>query len=92
MIDNEHGKNNDNLKIAKSKIRGCFGSEDGEFAGHPADESRAKELRKLAVLNHISLTEMEDIALEYLHEKKYTEKHITEQMKDITKFFKEKLK
>lgn len=36
------------LKTFRSKIAGCFGMDDGIFAGHPFDEKRAKELRAFA--------------------------------------------
>jgi len=36
------------MDYLKQNMPGCFGNIDGIFAGHPADEAFAKELRKTA--------------------------------------------
>ena len=35
------------VKTWESHVPGCFGGSDHIFAGHPAEEKRAKELRKV---------------------------------------------
>ncbi len=81
----------DTLETLRLRIGGCFGSADGIFAGHPADEERAKELRKLASDNQITLTEIEELALGYLFKKGFVGPHIKKQLEKVTKYFGKKI-
>ena len=76
---------------ASGYVDGCFGTADGIFAGHPSDEKRAKELRKLASDNNLTLQEVREIALSYLYGKGYIAEHISEQMVKVNKLFGTKL-
>jgi threonine synthase len=88
--------NNSELKAeaidyVKQKIAGCFGSDDGIFAGHQTDEDRAKELRQFAANKGLSLDEVSAVAMDYMQQKGYIKDHIDEQMPEIRKFFKKKI-
>ena len=87
-MKNEHEKA---LEEIGKKAGGMFGNADGIFAGHPLDETRAKNLRKLASDNDITLQEMMDICQNYLRNQEYVEEHIKEQTARIGKFFGKKL-
>ncbi|MBI2284116.1 MAG: hypothetical protein HYU71_10435 [Bacteroidetes bacterium] len=78
----------DALEVLRTRIGGCFGTADGIFAGHPNDEERAKELRKIAFDNKITLRE---ITLGYLHGRGYFGEHIKEQLEKVTEIFGKKL-
>lgn len=80
------------LSDIRARIGGCFGCADGLFAGHPFDEERAKELRKLAYDNEIPLIKMSGITLDYLTTKGYNEDHIRNEMKKVNTYFSKKLK
>ncbi|OJW80272.1 MAG: hypothetical protein BGO69_05420 [Bacteroidetes bacterium 46-16] len=90
-MSREHDLKVEVLDSLKQSMPGCFGSEDGIFAGHPADEKRAKELRRIATDKGISLNEVLQIAQEYMQRKNYIKEHIEEQMTEIRKFFSKKL-
>ena len=47
------------VKTWESHVPGCFGGSDHIFAGHPAEEKRAKELRKVCSEQRIP---MDDVA------------------------------
>jgi hypothetical protein len=79
------------IEWIRRKFGGCFGTADGIFAGHSADETRAKEIRSLAAGNGVTLKEMEEIAMDYLAKKGCHEDHIREQMADIHSFFSKKI-
>lgn len=79
------------LDYIKQKIAGCFGDQDGIFAGHPFDEERAKELRKFALSKNLALDDMKTAALTYMTVREYSQDHINEQMLEIGKFFGKKL-
>lgn len=81
----------DILEVLRTRIGGCFGTTDGIFAGHPSDEERAKELRKLALDNKITLCEIIEITLGYLHVRGYNGDHIKIQIGKATKMFEKKL-
>lgn len=91
MTDQEKIKKYDTIDEIRTRIGGCFGTADGIFAGNPSDEGRAKELRKLASDNKLTLQEVREIALGYLYGKGYIATHISEQMEKLTKFFGKKL-
>lgn len=74
-----------------TKDRGCFGDQDGIFAGHQLDEDRAKELRKFALSKNVSLDDMKNAALTYMTAREHSQGHINEQMLEIGKFFGKKL-
>ena len=75
------------------RIAACFGKADLFFANHPYDEKEAKDLRKLAFDNRITLNEITDIAREFLEVKSgcHTD-HVREQMEEVNRFFAKKLK
>lgn len=91
MTDKEKIQRHDTIDEIRTRIGGCFGTADGIFAGHPLDEGRAKDLRKLAANNQLTLQEVREIALAYLYGKGYIAEHISEQMDKVTKFFAKKL-
>jgi hypothetical protein len=91
MTNEEKIKHHDTIAEIRQRIGGCFGTADGIFAGHPADEGRAKEIRKLAEGADISLAEVQDIVLGHLHRKGFTAEHIEEQFKNATDLFGKKL-
>lgn len=91
MTDSEKITHHDTITEIRQRIGGCFGTADGIFAGHPADEGRAKELRKLAADNNISLAEVQDIVSGHLHRKGFTAEHIKEQFENATDLFGKKL-
>ena len=78
MTDQEKIMRHDTLELLRTRIGGCFGTSDGIFAGHPNDEERAKELRKIALDNKITLREIREITLGYLHGRGYFGEHIKE--------------
>lgn len=80
------------LEEISKRAGGMFGVADGIFAGHAMDEQRAKEFRKLASDNDVTLQEMMDVCLNYLKGKGFVQEHIDEQMSRIGKFFGTKLK
>jgi len=92
MTDKEKISRHDTMEILRQRIGGCFGTADGIFAGHPNDEERAKELRKLAFDNHITLQEICELTLGYLHGRGYHGDHIKEQLTEVTKMFGKKIK
>jgi hypothetical protein len=75
------------LRVVKTKISGCFGSVDFEFAMHQLDKNRAKELRAFALTNKITPDEVAKIANDFLVEKGCTTKHIINQISEVKKFF-----
>jgi len=91
MTDQEKIIRHDTLETLRQRIGGCFGTADGIFAGHPCNEKRAKELRKLAFDTKVTLAEIRELALAYLHNRGYLGNHIKEQIADVTKFFAKKL-
>ena len=46
------------VKTWESHVPGCFGGSDHIFAGHPAEEKRAKELRKVCSEQRIPMDEL----------------------------------
>jgi deoxyribodipyrimidine photolyase-like uncharacterized protein len=91
MVDQEKIEKYDTLETLRSQIEGCFGSEDKIFASHPLDEDRAKELRKLAKKNGISLSEVQDIVAGFLYRSGFFAEHLKEQTRKATEFFAKKL-
>lgn len=91
MTDQEKITRHDTLEVLRTRIGGCFGTADGIFAGHPNDEERAKELRKIALDNKITLREIREITLGYLHGRGYIGDHIKEQLEKVTEMFGKKL-
>jgi hypothetical protein len=80
------------LEDINSRIGGCFGDADKIFAGHAFDEERAKEIRKHAFKNDISLEEIQNIVSGYLFRTGFYAEHCKNQTEKATKFFKTKLK
>lgn len=91
MTDQEKIIRHDTLEFLRQRIGGCFGTADGIFAGHPNDEERAKELRKLALNNKITLQEIRELTLGYLYGRGYIGDHIKEQLNEVTKMFGKKI-
>jgi hypothetical protein len=91
MTDQEKVARHDTIDEIRTRIGGCFGTADGIFAGHPSDEKRAKDLRKLASNNNLTLQEVREIALSYLYGKGYIAEHISKQMDKVNKLFGTKL-
>ena len=91
MTDQEKILRHDTIDEIRTRIGGCFGTADGIFAGHPLDEDRAKELKKLASNSKLTLQEVREIALAYLYGKGYIAEHISKQMDKVTMFFAKKL-
>jgi len=91
MTDQEKIDKFDTLETLRTRIGGCFGDQDKIFASHTLDEGRAKELRKLAENNGISLSEVQDIVAGYLYRSGFYAEHIKEQTKKATDFFAKKL-
>jgi hypothetical protein len=91
MTDKEKIDKLDTLDVLRTRIGGCFGDQDKIFASHPFDEKRAKELRKLAEKNNITLEEMENIVTGYLFRSKVFSEHATKQTKKASAFFAKKL-
>ena len=91
MTDKEKILRHDTLITLRTRIKGCFGSEDGIFAGHTMDSGRAKELRKLALQDQITLTEISELALAYLFDNASDITHITQQLEKVKHFFGEKI-
>ncbi|WP_332737602.1 hypothetical protein [Flavihumibacter sp.] len=92
MSDEQKVKYLNTLEKLRQSIGGCFGSEDGIFAGHPADEERAKVIRKDAEGIGVRLVEMQELVLGYLYRRQYQAEHIKTQTDAATKFFEKKLK
>ena len=92
MTNEQKIKKLDILDEINLKIGGCFGDFDKIFADHPLDETQAKEFRKLASENNISLSEMQNIISGYLFRSGLFAEHCKEQTDKATKFFGEKLK
>jgi hypothetical protein len=63
----------------------------GDADGNPFDEECAKELRKLAFDNAVSLQEVTEAAKNFMLEKPFHSDHIYEQGHEVRKFFGEKL-
>ena len=91
MTDKEKIDKFDTLETLKTRIGGCFGDQDKIFATHTLDEKRAKELRKLAEKNKISLSEVQDIVAGYLYRTGFYTEHVKEQTKKASDFFGQKL-
>ena len=79
------------MELLRQRIGGCFGTADGIFAGHPSDEGRAKELRKIAEDTKITLQEIKELTLGYLYGRGYHGDHIKEQISKVTKMFGKKI-
>ncbi len=74
-----------------NEIGGCFGNADRDFAMHPMDVQRAKELRKLAVDNDISLKEVQNIICGHIYRYNLKPEYEKEQRDKAVKFFASKL-
>ncbi len=91
MTEKEKILRHDTLEVLRTRIGVCFGVADGIFAGHPSDEQRAKELRKMASDNKITLREIREISLGYLHGRGYVWDHIKKQIEKVTEMFEKKI-
>ncbi|WP_294250778.1 hypothetical protein [uncultured Chryseobacterium sp.] len=92
MTDKEKIQHHDTISEIRQTIGSCFGVADGIFAGHFYDEKSAKEIRKLAEDNEISLNEILEIILGYLYRKGFIVEHINKEYGKAESFFSKKLK
>jgi len=92
MDDKKRLEKLNTLEEINRRIGGCFGDADKIFAGHASDEERAKEIRKLAYKNEISLSEIQNIISGHLFRTGFYAEHCKEQTEKATKFFGTKLK
>lgn len=74
------------------KIGGWFGSADKIFGGHPLDEGRAKEARKIAAASGVTLAEIEQMADDFSNRNNLTNELREKNLKKIRKLFGTKLK
>jgi hypothetical protein len=92
MTDQEKINQYEIIAEIRERIGSCFGASDYKFAGHPSDEKNAKELKKLAAENNISLHVINEIIAGYLHMANLNPEHIAEEFNKANEFFKLKLK
>lgn len=71
----------------KSKIPGCFGDVDKIFAGHPYDEERAAELRKLFKEQDVSKQDIEEAFEDWLGQQTWNVEHSKAQLEKVRKYF-----
>ena len=76
------------VKTWESHVPGCFGGSDHVFAGHPAEEKRAKDLRKVCSEQHIAMEDVDKAIEHFLKSKKVSDAHIQEQVERARKFLK----
>lgn len=76
------------VKTWESHVPGCFGSSDHIFAGHPAEEKRAKELRKVCSEQRIAMADVARAIEHFLKSKKVGDARIQEQVERAGKFLK----
>ena len=67
------------VKTWESHVPGCFGGSDHIFAGHPAEEKRAKELRKVCSEQRIPMDDVAKAIEHFLKSKKVGDALIQEQ-------------
>lgn len=92
MTEKQRLKKLDTLEEINKRIGACFGDQDKIFAGHPMDEEFAKEFRKKAFDNNISLSEIQNIISGYLYRTEWFAEHCEKQTDKATEYFKKKLK
>lgn len=92
MTENQRLKKLETLEEINSRIGACFGDQDKVFAGHPMDEKYAKEFRKKAFENGITLSEIQNIVSGFLYRSGWFSEHCKEQTEKATKYFMKKLK
>lgn len=76
------------VKTWESHVPGCFGGSDHIFAGHPAEEKRAKELRKVCSEQRIPMDDVAKAIGHFLKSKKVGDALIQEQVERARKFLK----
>ena len=76
------------VKTWESHVPGCFGGSDHIFAGHPAEEKRAKELRKVCSEQRIPMDDVAKSIEHFLKSKKVGDALIQEQVERARKFLK----
>lgn len=76
------------VKTWESHVPGCFGGSDHIFAGHPAEEKRAKELRKVCSEQRIPMDDVAKAIELFLKSKKVGDALIQEQVERARKFLK----
>ncbi len=76
------------VKTWESHVPGCFGGSDHIFAGHPAEEKRAKELRKVCSEQRIPMDDVAKAIERFLKSKKVGDALIQEQVERARKFLK----
>ena len=74
------------VKTWESHVPGCFGGSDHIFAGHPAEEKRAKELRKVCSEQRIPMDDVAKAIEHFLKSKKVGDALIQEQVERARKF------
>lgn len=71
----------------KKGIAVCFGAADRKFAGHPYDQQKARDLRKLLKAEGIPDDEIELAFENWLAEKAPDSEHAKTEMEKVKKFF-----
>lgn len=71
------------MKTWKDQVPGCFGCSDLKFAGHPADEKRAREMLKAAIDQKATLADIVAEATKFLGSKNASKTHIQREIKKI---------
>ena len=92
MTDKKRLDRLDALEEINNRIGECFGGADKFFGEHDCDKERAKELRKIAFKNEITLAEIQTSVSGYLYRAGCIEEHCKKQTDKATKFFGSKLK
>ncbi len=76
------------VKTWEAHVPGCFGGSDHVFAGHPAEEKRAKDLRKVCADQKIGMDEVVGAIEHFLKSKKVGDAQIQAQVERAKKFLK----
>ena len=76
------------VKTWESHVPGCFGGSDHIFDGHPAEEKRAKELRKVCSEQRIPMDDVAKTIEHFLKSKKVGDALIQAQVERARKFLK----
>lgn len=69
----------------KEQIRGCFGSRDRIFAGHPNDHQRAQAMLIAAIQEGATKKEMHDAIKDFLTNEGCEKEHIEKQLREVFK-------
>jgi glyceraldehyde-3-phosphate dehydrogenase/erythrose-4-phosphate dehydrogenase len=71
------------MKTWKDQISGCFGDKDLVFAGHQADEERARKMLKAAIDQKATMADIVAEATKFLKSKNARVRHIQREVKKI---------